>query len=201
MSDSPDWQPPDVLSSAATRILELNSSAYARLTQTGSGSAAAKSLLERCRPEDLVDGPVRSADDAGAMLSGLWLYHDWLDESHRISQDLHTPTGSFWHAIMHRREGDFSNSKYWYARCRHHPAMAAIAAMPRSVTATAPRDRLLGRLVEGEWDPDGFVNVVQAVHHQPDDPLYAACVELQRVEWQALFAHCARRATGDGRRA
>jgi hypothetical protein len=34
-----------------------------------------------------------------------------------------TDSLSFWHAIMHRREGDFWNSKYWYARCRNHPAL------------------------------------------------------------------------------
>jgi hypothetical protein len=184
------------LSPAARAIIELNPAAYTRLTPTGAGPAGAKTLLQRCRPEDLVAGPVRSADDARAMLSGLWLYHDWLDESHRISQDLHTPTGSFWHAIMHRREGDFSNAKYWYARCRRHPALAQIAAAGRAAVAGLPQRGTLAALVDGEWDADGFVDVVEAVHHKPDDPLYKAAVTLQRVEWQALFAYCARAAAG-----
>jgi hypothetical protein len=53
---------------------------------------------------------VRDRDAAAACLAGLWLYHDFLDESHTISQGLHTPEGSYWHALMHRREPDFSNS-------------------------------------------------------------------------------------------
>src|SRR6187402_2363611 len=52
-------------------------------------------------------------DMARACLAGLWLYHDFLGESHEISQDIHTPTGSYWHGILHRREPDPSNSKYW----------------------------------------------------------------------------------------
>lgn len=200
--DRTPWQLFDVLSPPARSAAEANGAvAYTRLVVREGGNPDVRETLSSLRPETVLTVPVQSTDDARAVLAGLWLWHDWLDQSHSVSQSLATPNGSFWHAIMHRREGDFSNSKYWYARCRHHPAMAAIAAMARSVTATASRDRLLGRLVEGEWDPDGFVDVVQAVHHKPDDPLYAACVELQRVEWQALFAHCARRATGDGRRA
>ena len=42
-----------------------------------------------------------------ALRAGIWLYVDDLDQSHRVSQTVHTPTGSYWHAIMHRREGDF----------------------------------------------------------------------------------------------
>ena len=39
---------------------------------------------------------------ASACLAGLWLYHDYLAESHAISQDLDTVEGSYWHALMHR---------------------------------------------------------------------------------------------------
>jgi hypothetical protein len=54
---------------------------------------------------------VRDPDMAAACLAGLWLYHNFLDESHRLSQDLGTPTGSYWHGLMHRREPDFGNPK------------------------------------------------------------------------------------------
>ena len=53
---------------------------------------------------------------AAACLAGLWLHHNFLDESHTLSQDIDTTTGSYWHAIMHRREGDYGNAKYWLHR-------------------------------------------------------------------------------------
>ena len=45
-----------------------------------------------------------------ACAAGLWLRFDFLDESHRISQeDEGAPDRDFWHAVMHRREPDASN--------------------------------------------------------------------------------------------
>src|SRR5690554_1595201 len=58
-----------------------------------------------------------------ALEAGLWLYIDELDRSHTISQRMHDATGSFWHGIMHRREGDFGNSHYWFRRTGDHPVM------------------------------------------------------------------------------
>jgi hypothetical protein len=63
---------------------------------------------------------------ARCCVSGVWLLHDFLDESHTISQNIATPSGSYWHGIMHRREGDFSNAKYWFDRVGDHPVFASL---------------------------------------------------------------------------
>src|SRR6185295_8112209 len=62
------------------------------------------------------------SDMAACSIAGVWLLHDCLDESHAISQGIDTTSSSFWHAIMHRREGDFSNAKYWFRHAGQHPA-------------------------------------------------------------------------------
>jgi hypothetical protein len=128
------------------------------------------------------------------MLAGLWLWHDALEESHAISQSLATPAGSFWHAIMHRREGDFSNAKYWYARSRNHPVLEEIPHRARPTPSRSPGAPILQRLIEDGWDPDSYVDVVEAIHRKSDDPLYPAAVHFQQIEWQTLFEHCARTA-------
>ena len=166
--------------------------AYRRLVVNGAGSAEAKRLLDPVKPQELLGHPVTRPDAARAMLSGLWLWHDWLDASHGISQSLHTPSGSFWHAIVHRREGDFWNSKYWYARCRNHPALAETGARAEPVLATLADADLAGRLTRGGWDPDAFVDWVETLHRRPDPAAEALAVKLQRVEWRALFDACAR---------
>lgn len=115
------------------------------------------------------------------LAAGLWLYVDDLDRSHTISQGIETPTGSFWHAIMHRREGDFSNSKYWYRRVGHHPAMSAIEVAGGGAAAGTD---------VGGYDPFGFVDRVQRCVEREG----GRCVDLealQRREWAALFEWCA----------
>jgi hypothetical protein len=97
-----------------------------------------------------------------ALISGLWLYVDDLGRSHTVSQSIETPAGSFWHGIMHRREGDFGNSHYWMHRAAAHP--------------------LLSKL-----DSDRLVDEVAAARGV-DVP---SLVDRQRAEWAALFAWCA----------
>ena len=172
----------DMLSEPTRLILHSRQAdAYTRLVVTGHSTAGAevRRQLAQLKADAVLAAPPHSQDDAQAMLAGLWLWHDFLDESHTISQGLHTPTGSYWHAIMHRREGDFSNAKYWYARCRNHPVLAEVAAQ-----------------AGGRFDPNAFVDLVERVHERTDDPQHARAVELQRVEWEALFGHCVRAAQG-----
>ena len=40
---------------------------------------------------------------------------DW-DASHKIAQDYSDATANWIHAVLHKIEGDVSNSQYWYAR-------------------------------------------------------------------------------------
>src|SRR4051794_28301570 len=109
---------PDFLSPAAIGILDSQrKTAYQRLVVRDPTPDNARKLLGALKPQDLLSIRIKADDEAQAMLAGLWLWLDGLDEAHRIVQDLIGPTGAFWHAIMHRLEGDFSNAKYWYDRC------------------------------------------------------------------------------------
>ena len=187
----------DPLSALARQILALDvGSAYTRLVVSGDGNPAARELLESATPENLLAAFPASRPDASAMLGGLWLWHDWLDASHRISQANDSPTGSYWHAIMHRREGDFSNSCYWYARCEAHPILPTLTVQARQLLNPMPADKMLVRLTHNGFDPRVFVNLVEGVCDNPDDPRRAAVVALQQLEWRILFDHCTRMAAG-----
>lgn len=38
------------------------------------------------------------------------------DTAHDIAQDIHTPMGSWIHALLHLIEGDQGNASYWYRK-------------------------------------------------------------------------------------
>jgi hypothetical protein len=187
----------DALSPAVHEILALGGpDAYTQLVVHGDGNRDAAERLRTLTPEQVLMRPVISLSDARAILSGLWLWHDWLDSSHTISQELHTSTGSFWHAIMHRREGDFSNAKYWYDRCAKHPVLPVILAQVQPIVGPLPADKTILKLTLHGWNPHAFVDLVEQVDGHPDHPLHRLAVSLQQLEWRLLFDHTLRAATG-----
>ncbi len=132
---------------------------------------------------------------AHACLAGVWLLHGFLDESHRISQGIDTPTGSYWHAIMHRREPDYPNSKYWFARTGSHPIYPALheAAAALADRHDCPDEAVFLR-TQSEWDADAFVDLVEAVERGRSSAR-DLCLAIQQTEWQLLFNHSYRHAT------
>jgi hypothetical protein len=162
-----------------------DSSVRAALKKLDARSAFAH---ERTQPAD--------AEMAACCISGIWLLHDYLDESHTISQDIDTTSGSFWHGIMHRREGDFWNSKYWFRRVGQHPAFATIAERAQHVAASL-RDAIpnLGEARPHEWDPFAFVDRCEAaLKGKSSDE--SVCIDLQQIEWESLFDYCYHAAIG-----
>jgi hypothetical protein len=185
--------PTDILSPRAREILGLNPAAYQSLVVRGAGNDRAKQLLEELSPKDVfLPNAAKPTELGSATLAGLWLFHDWLDESHMISQGIHSATGSFWHAIMHRREGDFANSKYWYGRAVGHPALQTLAAQAGGVLNQAPADKSLLRVIASGWDPNALVDLVESLHVDEADVRYPLAVRLQQLEWKALFEFCTR---------
>jgi len=146
--------------------------------------------------QSLFPTPIEDSDMAACCLSGLWLLHNFLDASHRISQDIHSSTGSYWHAIMHRREPDYSNSKYWFHRVGDHPIFPAISAAARNLAAEALLDDATNYFaVQTAWDAFRFVDVCEAA--SSGHASSQRCRDIARLEWQILFDYCYQRATSN----
>jgi len=118
----------------------------------------------------------------------LLLWHDHLDASHTISQGIEEADGSFVHAIMHRREPDAWNSKYWWRRVGNHPAFREIGRrVDELLKGSQRRERadLARRLVpDGNWDASAFVDACDAAK---DDSVIRTLQQIQRIETEVLL--------------
>jgi len=115
---------------------------------------------------------------AQCCLAGLWLRHGFYDESHVISQDIETPTGGFWHAIVHRREPDYGNARYWFRRVGSHPIFPDLNNA--AIAAGWPDSAL--------WDAKHFVDKVENVMRVgKTHENHALCIAVQEIEWRLLF--------------
>ena len=139
---------------------------------------------------------LRDASSAACCISAVWLWHDFLDQSHEISQHIKSTSGSFWHAIMHRREGDFSNAKYWFRKVPDHPVYEAMTAATETLLTQVPQISISQLTNEGVWDPFLFVDLCQQAVTS-DATLLPVCQELTRTEWQLLFDYCYQQACGE----
>lgn len=138
---------------------------------------------------------VVAADMADCCLAAMRLRFDLLEPSHQLSQQIHTASGSYWHGIMHRREGDFGNAKYWFRSAGDHPGLEPMSDVLGQLSAAAaqPPDWLVALT---PWEPFAFVDVCQAASKgQLRQPELARQVAL--LEWQCLFDWCYRQAIGE----
>ena len=171
-----------------------------RLPPLGPGKPdeRARSQLSALTLEAAFNGQeIVDSEAARCCLSALWLWHDFLDESHAISQEIDTVDGSYWHGIMHRREPDYGNAKYWFRRVPRHPIFEPLA----KAAAELSRGRKLESAAEflstqTAWDAFRFVDLCEAIA-RGRSPAEQLAREVARLEWQMLFEHCYRQAVGD----
>lgn len=157
--------------------------------------------LEAASVDELFDGAsLKNTTFGEAIKSGLLLWNDALDESHNISQGLGDQTGSYWHGIMHRREPDYSNSKYWFGRVGTHPIFPTLRkrALELFQETSNPSDALveIGRTLEAQeaWDSYQFIDWCQAAEGDSSSDVTRFLQQVQAEEIKLLLAYSYRNA-------
>jgi hypothetical protein len=119
-----------------------------------------------------------------------WLY-GFLEESHVIAQGIHTGEGSYWHALMHRSEGDFSNSMYWFRRVGKHAIFPDLLEAVKSIepTSTSRQEVLKVLRSVSAWEPQWLVDLCEEGDqgHFKDVDLIQ---QIAAIEYNLLMKYC-----------
>jgi hypothetical protein len=158
----------------------------------GNSNIKVKSQLQALTVEQaFCEQALQDQDMAKCCLAGLWLYHHFLDESHALIQEIHTITGSYWHGVMHRREPDYANAKYWFRRVGDHPVFGVLRADATQIAADNPSESIQFLTRQSSWDPFAFIDLCEEA---AGSPLEMLCRRIQQREWELLFDFCYRQA-------
>ncbi len=136
-----------------------------------------------------------SSEARPLLRSAALLWHDHLDASHTVSQDVETRSGGWLHGIMHRREPDYGNAKYWFHRVGKHEAYPMLAERVAALLHDAGAAELTKRLIKnGEWMPLAFVDECERAGQGNDAALISTLQKIQALEFDVLVEHILSRA-------
>jgi hypothetical protein len=156
----------------------------------------AEGLLKKLIPGDILDHDVRrrisGVDDAtitgGLPIGNLKIFRlirggllyamDDLDGCHQYFQDEGGDLGSYWHGMMHRREGDFDNARYWFRRSGSLPFFDELHSQAAQFSPDMAKQL--------SWDPYLFTGQCEQAKFGAEDEL-GELPRLQRVEFDVVL--------------
>jgi len=124
----------------------------------------------------LASRPAPAARAADLLHALALLWHDRLDAAHQLVQEREGDAeADLLHALLHRREGDYGNARYWFAAVGEHPLFAGLGPPARALGVVGGN---------GLFAPGLMVEAVRAAcaGGRASAPLIA----LQRLEFSTL---------------
>jgi hypothetical protein len=123
--------------------------------------------------DDALTDEIAATPGPATVKAGLYLLNDDLPQSHQLAQSVEgNPLGDYWHAIIHRREGDWNNARYWFGHVGPAPILVQVYGVDSD-------------------SPDSFVERCRTVGNGQDTELET----FQKGEMAQLLAYAMNSAT------
>jgi hypothetical protein len=162
----------------------------------------AEGLLRKLFPKDISDRDewrrLKEADDASvagnsigvpeafAVVRGGLLYAlDDLSGCHEFFQNTASDLVGYWHGMMHRREADFDNARYWFRRAGALPFFNALHSRAAEISTDMAK--------QVSWDPY-FFTIECEQHRFGADSEEVNLARLQQAEFDVVFDYSWRQA-------
>ena len=123
-------------------------------------------------------GPNASAERIQLIRALLLYANDAIDEAHRIAQEFSSDLGSYLHGMIHRREEDFENARYWFRRCGELPFYPALQQKAAGISEDFAKQL--------NWDPYLFTTLCERSKYGSRTPLKTLAA-LQRAEFECIL--------------
>ena len=161
---------------------------------TGVSSEAVKKI-QSLPDRTMVGGNIKNGNMANAVRAGLLLVAGGWDEAHQIVQDTDTPEAHYWHGLVHRREPDPGNAKYWFRRLGCHPVFDKLIQDARLHQFSKPS--VFDRIKKSRrWDPFQFIDLCTECEGGQGSSLRNELELIQQREIYLLLSYCAQGALG-----
>jgi hypothetical protein len=142
----------------------------------------------------LLDNASHPIDSVPAAM--IWLRVGLIDRPHRIVQEDSSAMGSYIHGIVHRLEGDYWNSNYWFQRVRDNSLLSRIGQSVESdwqgrqseVTGTGGAMEISRLWKGGKFHPSQFVSLCEAAAKNRESAIVELLSWVSYAEWRSIWA-------------
>jgi len=124
--------------------------------------------------------------------AALWLRLGLIDRAHEIVQDGKRGTAAYLHGVVHRLEGDYWNSKYWFRQVRDESLLKTIGTKIIHSLEDSRYWELaleLNLILSNQFQFDAFVDTCATLMKTPlkSDTTASMVQQIVKSEWLAML--------------
>ena len=147
------------------------------LKPTGTSPVGQILLIREATTEQLTSS--QELENRACLIRCLLLYaNDALSEAHRLVQDVSGDLAAYLHGMIHRREEDFENARYWFSRAGELPFFGELQKQSAQISEDMAKQL--------NWDPYLFVTLCERSKYGSRTSV-KTLVALQKAEFSTLL--------------